>query len=777
MVWQEHWSRLYAGKMLSTTRSFASPPKAWTAASLGEVSAEALFTASEVEAALKHQMTSKASVDGIPAKQMRCILQHLVPTWTKAFNYFMEVGDIPQIYKGTLIFVTPKKVAPSTPSDYRGLQLMMWSAKVFARALYMKCISRVEISIGQYVLGRNTGIDYPHVIVTQVSEWARIHRRRLGWWYVDLKTAFDKILRHLLFAPGHTLTLEMLVALGIDDRVARGILVEVAHDRPMLWEHNLPVELQRMLSSLLQDTWILLPPEQGEAQMSTHMGTPQGNSLSGLLYILYQQKIMQQITQYMHEVGISVVLPEVLDNTFEVSSTGTQEVPMLAYHDDALAVIESHSAESIVDKMRQLVDYAMTKYHGRNLLLNWSKLKSEIMFTMPPQELATFHATLNTEAKKRAWDHPAIIVKDFRIRVVRSYVYLGRRVVDNGSTNQHAKERAAIATATIHSFRRIYNCPRVKIEVKANLCTAMYTIPQLTSGFATLRPLDSRSEKTYSTSYLAAWKACLGKGRMAGATFAHISEERILDIVRKPSWTVHADALRLRFAIRLVRCTCPVVRASLGCTGLTKGSWWSAFASAANRLRDSVPQAADMPVLNDHTKAYWMQVIALDVATWKRWIKLYVKSDIDRRHATMLQEPSEAQQIEITEEAFGGIFPCFFCGKEFSTFRGMISHRRQAHKSDSGLSARVKDTTCISCGAQFETRQAHLAHLLGNLRCGLYTMTKSSRLTEPELVIARNIKTFMRIAPPKKGPKCHTIGDRPVTLTIPLMNIAIDDFT
>eukprot|EP00971_Amphidinium_carterae_P343851 6483874-Amphidinium_carterae.2 len=231
---------------------------------------------------------------------------------------------------------------------------------------------------------------------------------------------------------------------------------------------------------------------------------------------------MQQITQYMHETGISLTLPAVEDNTFEVSNTGSQVIPMLAYHDDALAIIESHSAEAIVDKMRQLVDFAMTKYHCRNLLLNWSKLKSEIMFTLPAQETAAFHATLNTEAKTRNWDHPAIVVKNFRIRVIRSYVYLGRRVVDNGSTNQHARERAAITAATIHSFRRIYNCPRVKLDVKANLCTAMYAIPQLTSGYATLKPLDSRTEKTYNTSYLAAWKACLGKERMAGTSFAHI---------------------------------------------------------------------------------------------------------------------------------------------------------------------------------------------------------------------------------------------------------------
>eukprot|EP00971_Amphidinium_carterae_P187326 3717917-Amphidinium_carterae.2 len=354
LVWQEHWGRLYAGKMLSTKRSFTSCPKNWTSVSLGLVSEEAKFTELEVEAALKHQMTNKASVDGIPAKQLNSIRHHLVPTWTRAFNYFLEVGDLPEIYKGTLIFVTPKKVAPSTPGDYRGLQLMMWTAKVFARALYCKCISRVEIAVGQYGLGRNTGIDYPHVVVTQISEWAKHHRRRLGWWYIDVKTAFDKIIRQLLYAPGDTLTLDTLVALGIDVKIARGILLEVAQDRPILWEQNLPGELQRILASLIQNTWILLPPEQGEAQLSTHMGTPQGNSLSGLLYILYQQRIMAQITQYMHEMDIALTLPAVEDNTFVVSHTGRQIIPMLAYHDDALAIIESHSAESIVDKMRQL---------------------------------------------------------------------------------------------------------------------------------------------------------------------------------------------------------------------------------------------------------------------------------------------------------------------------------------------------------------------------------------------------------------------------------------
>eukprot|EP00971_Amphidinium_carterae_P243684 4839657-Amphidinium_carterae.1 len=99
IVWQEHWSRLYAGKMLNETKSFTSVPQNWTSDSLGEVSAEAKFSEAEVEAALKHQMTNKASVDGIPAKQLRCILPHLVPTWTRAFNYFLEVGNVPHIYK------------------------------------------------------------------------------------------------------------------------------------------------------------------------------------------------------------------------------------------------------------------------------------------------------------------------------------------------------------------------------------------------------------------------------------------------------------------------------------------------------------------------------------------------------------------------------------------------------------------------------------------------------------------------------------------------------
>eukprot|EP00971_Amphidinium_carterae_P047113 927712-Amphidinium_carterae.1 len=398
----------------------------------------------------------------------------------------------------------------------------------------------------------------------------------------------------------------------------------------------------------------------------------------------------------------------------------------------------------------------MTKYHGRNLLLNWNKLKSEIMFTLPAQETAAFHATLNMEAKRRNWEHPAIIVKNFQIRVIRSYVYLGRRVVDNGSTNQHARERAAVMTATIHSFRRIYNCSR-----------------------ATLHKAVRRRPITRPTCQLG--KLVLARSvwqhTMAGASFAHLSEQQILDRVSKPSWEVHGDALRLRFAIRLARCTCPVVRASMACVGMTKGSWWLAFASAANRLREAVPQARGMPEMTEASIGVWMQVIALDASMWKKWIKTYIKSDIDNRRHAVLQNPEDAPREDVGDQ-LGDVYPCFFCGKEFNTFRGMLSHRRQSHKSDSGLSARVKDTTCISCDAQFETRQAHLAHLVGNLRCALYTMTTCSRLTEAELSAARKVKVFLRTAPPQKGPK-RLIGvdQRPTTRTIPLLDLDIDDIS
>eukprot|EP00971_Amphidinium_carterae_P244474 4854323-Amphidinium_carterae.1 len=470
LLWQEHRSRLYAGKVCSVQHSFEDCIIDTAPQRSVEVLESDLFTESEVGAAIQHQFNGKTSVDSLPTKEMAVMRGRLVRTWTKGFNAFITAGQAPPAYKGTYLFVVPKKTATTSTSDFRGLQLMLWSAKVFARALFTKCMTMVNISVGQYGLGDSAGVDYPHLMITQLREYARVEQVRMAWLFVDVKTAFDRIVRQLMVRPGHDLSLETLIHMGIERGLACQILHEVAEDTPILWEHRLTPAIQRILSALMQDTWLTLPEAHGGTQMTTNLGTPQGNSLSGLLYILYQQRVLSLLTQFTHEEGYAPVLKAANDNAYAPPFNTDVVLPVNAYHDDALITAVADSVEDLTIAVRKIMRHATKCYHGCNLLLNWTKLKSEVMFLLPRGEMEAFHATVNKNAAMHGWDHPSIEADGTRLRVVRTYLYLGKRIQDTGSTIAHSRERTALAAASTRSFSRVYSSLSIPVKTKANLC-------------------------------------------------------------------------------------------------------------------------------------------------------------------------------------------------------------------------------------------------------------------------------------------------------------------
>eukprot|EP00971_Amphidinium_carterae_P011494 226216-Amphidinium_carterae.1 len=425
-------------------------------------------------------------------------------------------------------------------------------------------------------------------------------------------------------------------------------------------------------------------------------------------------------------------------------------IPVVAYHDDSLVLVKADTAANLVEVIKEVVGYAMPCYEGRNLLLNWSAMKSELMVTMKTTQLTTFHATLAAEAKKRQWPHPLIMVDGTQIRVVRSYNYLGRRITDTGNDTQHAKTRAAMCAASIRQFAGIYRSRSVALKHKVNLCNSLYTLSQMSHGMATLKTFDKRTEKVYSTAYLTSWKACIGSGCIDRGIFIHLTEDDILGKVNKPSWTVWADAARLRLLLRVVKADCPVFRACMMCCS-TVGTWWLALADSINRFRVSIPALREMPPFTDATRAIWLQMAALGKQQWRRWVKRYMEIDVHQREQRLRAQeyqppPPQIEPQLLIEDGFR----CNHCEKLFLTYRGMLSHRRQAHGEDSALAARVRDNVCFACNGQYESRVAHLAHLTGNLRCALATMTYCKRLTEPELRAAKLVKKVIRDAPPKR---------------------------
>eukprot|EP00971_Amphidinium_carterae_P287770 5712941-Amphidinium_carterae.3 len=635
-------------------------------------------------------MNGKSAADGLPTKVLRVLLDHLVPVWTRAFNCFLDRGDVPDAYKGTQLFLVHKK--------------------------------------------EHAGTDYPLVEVTQLQEWTRVNKHRVALWFVDVRTAFDKILRQILSSPGSSVTLESLTQIGIECELAKKILIEVQANKPVLWDTGISEAHQRLLNSMLQHTWLVMPSGQGDSQLETHLGTPQGSSLSGLIYLLYQQSILTTVTQFLHENGLALELRTPADNTLRVDAAPLQPVPVIAYHDDVVIPIKSDSAANLVVSARAVIEFAVPRFHGHNLMINWGKHKSEIMFLLPSEEARAFHATLEVEAKARQWESSAIRAFNLLVRVVRACMYLGRKILDTGSVVQHVRERAAIAASTSQQFNKVFSSAEIQIQTKADLCNAVYILPQLTSALATLPAFEAKVCKAFGAAYMKGWKSCLNRERINGGEFLHYSDDYILDRLGKHSWQVHLDILRLRLVARVLKATCPLLRAFLACVVISKNSWWNAVASSALRLKTAVGEAQELPDLTEAT----FQVLDLQ---------------------------------PLSEE----IFTCFICDRTFGTYRGMLSHRRQKHGTDSALSSRVQGNCCVACSGEFSSRKALLEHYGVNLRCSLYIMTQCPQLTEEELVIARQIKSVARMAPPTRGRKMPVQGFQlPQSCVVQLLDIDIE---
>eukprot|EP00971_Amphidinium_carterae_P268499 5326612-Amphidinium_carterae.1 len=102
LAWQSHWASLYGGRVMSQTRTFQEcRMDTTTSFDPRSIREDDWFTQAEVKSALRHQMNGKASIDGVPSKELVVLLDRMTPVWTRAFNSFVKAGSIPHEYRGT----------------------------------------------------------------------------------------------------------------------------------------------------------------------------------------------------------------------------------------------------------------------------------------------------------------------------------------------------------------------------------------------------------------------------------------------------------------------------------------------------------------------------------------------------------------------------------------------------------------------------------------------------------------------------------------------------
>eukprot|EP00971_Amphidinium_carterae_P340480 6478845-Amphidinium_carterae.1 len=351
IMWQDHWSSMYGATVESNQRDFTM----WQDSDGQDIVAHpaaipenSWFTRAEVGRAVIHLCADKASPDPVRSNLWLTCREQVIDTLHEACNQALACGKALVAWKGALIQALPKKPQARLVHQHRGIGMLCTGAKVLGRCLLAKIQEHVRLDITQFGAGPLKGVHWAAVTLTQVKAVIADRGSPAILLFIDIKAAFDGLIRDVLLKPKNYTTKRMLLEWGIEEKSAEQLLLDVATNPSVLVEHGVPEEYMRLTSDMFEGSWIKLKYGFGNAQLTTRRGTFQGHTYSGFLFAAYQQRATRRMRDKLHSMGalFSISVPTGGLGVVELPAPEVTLDPVL-YHDDAFVALRADCIENL----------------------------------------------------------------------------------------------------------------------------------------------------------------------------------------------------------------------------------------------------------------------------------------------------------------------------------------------------------------------------------------------------------------------------------------------
>ena len=226
----------------------------------------------EVEDAIKRLNRHRATgPDGLTGELFKgggsTMVGYIKDMLNEMFEFHCEIEEINQGY----LFPINKDKGPKTAKNTRAVTLLNMVRKIMSDILRVRMIEEIEKYLPEnqsaYRAGRNT-TSITWTIQTLKATTER-YKERYNTTSIDLSTAFDSMLR--------------------------GELLHIFEENKLAKDED----EMRMLQYLLSNTNLRVKVNQDIGEVfDTNVGTPQGDALSPILFIVYLEHIMRQINQH-----------------------------------------------------------------------------------------------------------------------------------------------------------------------------------------------------------------------------------------------------------------------------------------------------------------------------------------------------------------------------------------------------------------------------------------------------------------------------------------------
>ena len=222
----------------------------------------------------------------------------------------VEHGIEPVQWSGGCLHDMPKKVHSNCVSMRRGVLL----EDILAKGLHSFCRAQLSPYISSYLLSSmyggflNRGVDFGILHLRALSNIAKSRKQSFGVLFVDVKAAFESVIRCLVF--GEKMSDEGVVhtfsRLGFSPAVF-GDFCRILSDPHSFFLSNVPSRLCNLVRNLHDGAWFSIS---GLSHVSvTQTGSRAGDPLGDIVFMFLMCRVLRECRRVLRDSGLVAVDP------------------------------------------------------------------------------------------------------------------------------------------------------------------------------------------------------------------------------------------------------------------------------------------------------------------------------------------------------------------------------------------------------------------------------------------------------------------------------------
>ena len=656
--------------------------------------APAAFTLQDLPTLLQVECLARATPDckapgtsGLPnyfwTRHPTVVARHLHPLFVKSH---VRLSEPVQFKDVSLVTLFKGKGMFQNLANHRAICLMETPGKMLRKQLRPALLEALGASdMHQGGIPGSLLQAGQHIVRTFMAV-ARARGMPHAAYFLDVSSAYYRVIRCALSDLGETDAALLAVLHRL--RVPSAYLQEVIawSQGACLLQHTSP-HIRAFIAQTLQGTHFRV--QHGSFVTQTHAGVRPGDALADALFSFVQADFLRALELALTDEGF--FQGDALEGS---DLQGRLIAPTWA--DDTVPLVAASDCHALLSKLRILGSSVHRLLHGRGLLPNYHKGKTEVVIALigPAahscrQELMIQHGGLLSFT---AADGP------IEVRCVPSYTHLGGRVHFRGGVLPDIMQKAAAAYSAVQPLRRsVFRGCLLPLGVKRQILHSLAV-----SRLAFSAPTWGRLNITEAEGWRKAWtrlhRFLLQDDRWTGKpTFPDTAS--VCAAAGVPSRAPFLRAERLKHFVR-VACALQETLISL--------------------LRWEFQFSADS----------WLHLLREDLLWASRLVDLPAASLSDFPDGLLqfaLDSPASAHRLfrlaaarashecvhPVPEEDIG-VFHCGHCAAQFTTSHRLSVHMFAVHGVRSAADSVASGTHCPACLRQYWTRPRLVRHLQHN---------------------------------------------------------------